>query len=108
MNTQKIANLLSMACRAGKVVCGDFAAKKYLKKKRVPLIFLAADGSEDTTGTYRRLALQKHIHICDIFTKEELGRTVGKEQNVVVLLTDPGFAKAIDNMLTVDTKGVTR
>lgn len=100
MDTQKIANMLGLACRAGKVVCGDFAAAKYVKKKRVPLIFLAADGSRDTTAPYRRLAQEKQIRICDIFTKEELGRAVGKGQSVVVLLTDPGFAKAIDTMLT--------
>lgn len=99
MNRVKIANLLGLACRAGSVVCGNFAAAKYLKKKSVPMLFLASDGSRDTTEPYRRLAEKKSIIVCELFTKEELGQAVGKEQNVVVLLTDRGFAKAIDTML---------
>ena len=46
--------------------------------------------------------------VVDIYTKEELGRTVGKSQNVVVLLTDRGFAKAIDDVMKATKKGATR
>ena len=45
--SDKILNLLGLACRAGKTVCGDGAAQKTLKKKSVPLLFLAADGGND-------------------------------------------------------------
>ena len=45
------------------------------------------------------LAGRKSIRIVDIFTKEELGGAVGKGRNVVILLTDRGFAQAIDKVL---------
>lgn len=94
----RIVNLLGLACRARKVVCGDFAAENHLKKHRVPMLFVASDG-KDNAVKYRRLAQQKSIRVVDIFTKQELGQAVGKGQNVIVLLTDQGFAKAIEKVL---------
>lgn len=94
--SDKILNLLGLACRAGKNVCGDGAAQKTLKKKSVPLLFLAADGGNDNVTKYRRLAERKGIVIIDTYTKDELGSAVGKAQNVIVLVDDKGFAAAIE------------
>lgn len=94
--SDKILNLLGLACRAGKTVCGDGAAQKTLKKKNVPLLFLAADGGNDNVTKYRRLAERKGIVIIDTYTKDELGSAVGKAQNVIVLVDDKGFAAAIE------------
>ena len=94
--SDKILNLLGLACRAGKTVCGDGAAQKTLKKKSVPLLFLAADGGNDNVTKYRRLAERKGIVIIDTYTKDELGSAVGKSQNVIVLVDDKGFAAAIE------------
>ena len=95
----KILNLLGLAHKSGKTICGDFAAEAHLKKHTVPMLFLASDGGGDNTGKYRMLAERKSIEIVDIFTKEELGSAVGKARNVVILLADRGFAKAIDKLL---------
>ena len=94
--SDKILNLLGLACRAGKTVCGDGAAQKTLKKKSVPLLFLAADGGNDNVTKYRRLAERKGIVIIDTYTRDELGSAVGKAQNVIVLVDDKGFAAAIE------------
>ena len=94
--SDKILNLLGLACRAGKTVCGAGAAQKTLKKKSVPLLFLAADGGNDNVTKYRRLAERKGIAVIDTYTKDELGSAVGKAQNVIVLVDDKGFAAAIE------------
>ena len=96
---EKLLNLLGLAYKSGKTVCGDFACENYLKKHNVPIMFLASDGGGDNSGKYRMLAGRKSIRIVDIFTKEELGGAVGKGRNVVILLTDRGFAQAIDKVL---------
>lgn len=95
----KILNLLGLACRAGKTVSGDYAVTKYLKKKTVPMLFIATDGGTDTTDKFRRLATKKGMCIVNLYTKEKLGNAVGKGQCVVVLLTDGGFARAIDKVM---------
>ncbi|WP_419520131.1 L7Ae/L30e/S12e/Gadd45 family ribosomal protein [Megasphaera massiliensis] len=94
--SDKILNLLGLACRAGKTVCGDGAAQKTLKKTSVPLLFLATDGGNDNVTKYRRLAERKGIAVIDTYTKDELGSAVGKAQNVIVLVDDKGFAAAIE------------
>lgn len=96
---ERISNLLGLACRAGKTICGDVAAESHLKKRTVPLLFLAKDGSAPSVEKYRRMAEYKHITVIDRLTKEELGHALGKAQNVVVLLTDAGFAKAIEKVV---------
>ena len=102
---ERISGLLGMAYRARKTICGDFAAENHLKKHTVPMLFLACDGGSDNVEKYRRLAKRKGIAVVDIFTKQELGQAVGKMQNVVVLLTDTGFAKAIAKVMQAMDKG---
>ena len=67
-----------------------------MKKKSVPLLFLATDGGNDNVTKYRRLAERKGIAVIDTYTKDELGSAVGKAQNVIVLVDDKGFAAAIE------------
>ena len=76
--SDKVLNLLGLACRAGKAVCGDGAAQKTLKRRRVPLLFLASDGGSDNVEKYRRLAERKGITVVDTYTKDELGSAVAK------------------------------
>lgn len=92
----KVLNLLGLACRAGKTISGDGAAVKFLKRKTVPLLFLASDSGRDNAEKYRRLASRKGIAIIDSYDKENLGSAVGKAQCVIVLLDDKGFAGAIE------------
>jgi ribosomal protein L7Ae-like RNA K-turn-binding protein len=96
---ERILNLLGLAYRSRKLICGDFAAEKHLKQHGAKLMFLAADGGSDNVKKYRYWAEKKNLMVVDIFTKEQLGGAVGKARNVVLLLTDAGFAKAIDKVL---------
>ena len=96
--SDKVLNLLGLACRAGKAVCGDGAAQKTLKRRRVPLLFLASDGGSDNVEKYRRLAERKGITFVDTYTKDELGSAVGKAQTVIILIDDKGFAGAIEKV----------
>ena len=100
INKEKALNLLGLAHKAGKTVCGDVAATSHLRKRSVPMMFLANDGGTDNTKKYRMLAERKGIEIVNIFTKEELGGAVGKARNVIILLTDRGFAEAMDKLLS--------
>ncbi|MCH4178600.1 MAG: ribosomal L7Ae/L30e/S12e/Gadd45 family protein [Megasphaera sp.] len=97
----KVLNLLGLACRAGKVICGDYPAANYLKKKTVPMLFLASDGGRDNTEKYTRLAERKGMRIVNVYTKSELGHAVGKPQSVVILVADGGFARAIDKVMSI-------
>ena len=96
--SDKVLNLLGLACRAGKAVCGDGAAQKTLKRRRVPLLFLASDGGSDNVEKYRRLVERKGITVVDTYTKDELGSADGKAQTDIMLIDDKGFAGAIEKV----------
>ncbi|EFD93258.1 ribosomal protein L7Ae [Megasphaera lornae] len=92
---EKILNLLGIAYRARKVLCGDFAVSAYMQKSKVPLLFLASDSGKDNREKYRHWCAQKNITIIDIYTKEELGRAAGNKYHVVIGVTDAGLARAM-------------
>ena len=85
--SDKVLNLLGLACRAGKTVCGDGAAQKTLKRRRVPLLFLASDGGSDNVEKYRRLAERKGITVVDTYTKDELGPSAKPRPSSSSLMT---------------------
>ena len=95
MNEQKIKNLLGLAQRAGKLISGDFAVEKAVKRGGAPLVLLAMDCAANNTKKYTQMAYTHGVPLRTLLTKEELGQAIGKELRAVVLVNDSGFAKAL-------------
>lgn len=95
MNEQKIKNLLGLAQRAGKLISGDFAVEKAVKRGGAPLVLLAMDCAVNNTKKYTQMAETYGVPLRILLTKEELGQAIGKELRAVVLVNDSGFAKAL-------------
>ena len=95
MDLQKIEGLLGMAQRAGKIVSGELAARKAIASGQAAVAIVAGDASERTKETLRQEAGAKQIPVYDLFTKEMLGRCLGKEYRAVAALLDKGFAKTL-------------
>ncbi|WP_193750814.1 ribosomal L7Ae/L30e/S12e/Gadd45 family protein, partial [Streptococcus infantis] len=49
MNKQKIANLLGLAQRAGKIISGEEMVVKAIQDQKVRLVFLAHDAAPNLT-----------------------------------------------------------
>ena len=96
MDIRKIEGLLGMAQRAGKIVSGELAVQKAVASGQAAAVIVAADASERTKETALREAELKGIPAYSIFTKEMLGRCLGKEYRAVAALLDRGFAKTLD------------
>ncbi|WP_288190820.1 ribosomal L7Ae/L30e/S12e/Gadd45 family protein [uncultured Veillonella sp.] len=94
MNEQKIKNLLGLAQRAGKLISGDFAVEKAVKRGGAPLVLLAMDCAANNTKKYTQMETHG-VPLRTLLTKEELGQAIGKELRAVVLVNDSGFAKAL-------------
>lgn len=95
MNEQKVKNLLGLAQRAGKLISGDFAVEKAVKRGGAPLVLLAMDCAANNTKKYTQMAENHGVPLRTLLTKEELGQAIGKELRAVVLVNDSGFAKAL-------------
>ena len=94
MTNDKALNLLGLAYRAGKTICGAAAAEQQIKKKSARLLFLAGDCGATNEERYLRLSTQNRIKVIRTYSKE-LGRALGRSQTAIVVLTDKGFAEAV-------------
>lgn len=99
MNKEKISNLLGLAQRAGKLLSGDFMVESALKKGKVKLLFMALDTAPNNKEKYQYLCEAQQVTYVTIFTKEELGRSIGKDRRVVVAVVDGGFANALQQLI---------
>ena len=99
---QKLVNILSIACRAGKVMSGEFVIEKALSgKNNIKLFLIASDVAEATREKYHKLVQKHHkILLRDAFlTKDMLAASIGKTDRAVVAVCDEGFCKAILKIL---------
>ena len=95
MNKEKVLNILGLAQRAGRLLSGDFAVERSMKRQAYPLLIMAEDCAQNNANKYRHLAESHQVPLRLVGTKEELGRALGKEMRAVILVNDAGFAKSL-------------
>ena len=92
-------SVLGLAQRAGKLVSGDEAVLKAIRRREAKLVVVAADASEGTAKKYRDKCHYYHIPLVQFGTKAELGHHTGKAERVVIALTDDGFSELLRKKL---------
>ena len=103
MDEKKFYSLLGLCMRARRLVSGEFAVEKGVKRGDVCLVVLAGDASENTK--------KKFTNMCDFYNTEILivgnisllGRALGKEKRAVIGITDEGFRKSIEKLINEKT-----
>lgn len=101
MNKNKLINILSIACRAGKVISGEFVIEKTLtSKKNIKLLLLADDVADATKAKYEKLAKNNNVMLKTVMlTKDEMANSIGKTDRAAIAICDEGFKKAILKIL---------
>lgn len=98
MTANKLAGLLGMCRRAGRLTVGFDAVAALCREKQV-LLMLAADAAPRTVRQITFQAGEKPIHRLPL-TREETARAVGASKPVAVLATtDAGFIRALRPLL---------
>ncbi|MDQ0193447.1 YlxQ family RNA-binding protein [Paenibacillus wynnii] len=100
----KALSYLGLAMRAGKLVTGDEAVLKSVRSSEAKLVILAGDASDNTQKKFRDKCGTYDIPLVIAFHRDELGASIGKDQRVVLAITDKGFAEMISKQLG-DTVG---
>lgn len=100
----KTLSYLGLAMRAGKIVTGDEAVLKAVRSAEAKLVLLAGDASDNTQKKFRDKCGTYDIPLVIAFHRDELGASIGKDQRVVLAVTDKGFAEMISRTLG-DTVG---
>ncbi len=101
MNKTKILSLLGLAMKAGKIVSGEFSTEKAVKTGKGYLVVVAEEASDNTKKKFSNMCHFYQVPIAYLGTKEELGRTIGKEFRASLAVLDENFTKAILQQLDV-------
>ncbi|MDK2984949.1 MAG: hypothetical protein PWQ96_591 [Clostridia bacterium] len=101
MNKNKILSLLGFAQKAGKVISGENTVHIFLKRKntKIHLVLLAEDTSQESKKKFTNKLQNKNIKYRIFGTKEQLGRSIGKNSRAILGITDSGLAQKILDLL---------
>jgi ribosomal protein L7Ae-like RNA K-turn-binding protein len=91
---RRIGDLLGLARRAGQAVAGFEKARDWMRSHKVGLVLQAADGSAAERARFRS-AVPDTVPVLDPLTGAELGRIMGHEAVVHVVLAPGRLAGSI-------------
>lgn len=91
----KILSLLGIILRSGNLVSGDDTTLSDLKKGKIKLIIIANDASENTKKLFKDKSEYRNVPYIIDFTKEELGKSIGKSSRAVIGIKNEQFATKI-------------
>ncbi|MGA8942747.1 MAG: YlxQ family RNA-binding protein [Thermoactinomyces sp.] len=91
----KLLQQLGLAMRAGKVVSGEELVLKEIRSGKACLVILAADAQKNTEKKIADKCSFYNIPLVQYGDRKQLGRAIGKEERVVVAVTDQGFARLL-------------
>jgi predicted RNA-binding protein YlxR (DUF448 family) len=92
--TEKAGSLIAMAAKAGRLSAGYSAVQDAMEKGRVVMLLYARDIAQ---GTKEKIEKQSHgplIH-STLFTRDELGKMLGRELVGVIGIEEKGLADAL-------------
>nr|WP_155987744.1 ribosomal L7Ae/L30e/S12e/Gadd45 family protein [Gorillibacterium massiliense] len=92
MKSKKWYNNLGLAMRAGKLTAGDSNVLDAIRTGEAKLILIASDASDNAQKKYTDKCSYYQIPFLICGTREEIGAAIGKEERVVLAVTDAGFA----------------
>lgn len=92
-NNEKLCGLLGLATKAGKVVFGTEACKSGIEKKKIKLMLIATDASDRTKINFKKICEEIDIPILEVLTVDDLSYAIGKNNKVIVGITDVSFSK---------------
>lgn len=105
MNKQKILQLLGLATRARMTISGEEMAVTEVRKGKAKLVFIAEDASENTSKKLTNKCNSYNVDLRVFGTRFELGHAIGKEERVVIAITDAGFAKKMISLIDENNRG---
>lgn len=95
-----ILSLLGLALRGGRLAVGEEPAALAAKAGQARLLLTASDAAENTLRRTEHLAQEGHcLRLTLPFSKEELGRALGRGSAAIAALTDTGLAAAVTKRL---------
>ncbi len=93
---ERVYSLLGFAAKMGKLSYGKERIRAYMRSNREKkLVILAKDASERTKKDIRIRADINGVDVLEAFTKEELGKLLGKREISVLAVEDDSIIDGI-------------
>lgn len=86
---------LGLAHRAGKVVTGEDNIIYHIRARKVELVIVASDASDNTKKKYFDKCAFYGIQCIEYGMIQDVSHAIGKANRVAVGITDAGFAKGL-------------
>ena len=94
----RFLTLLGLALRAKQVEVGEVPVHTALAHGKVKIVYLAADAAENTVDKVRRHLGNTPCRYVSA-DKSRLGYALGRKSCALVAVTDPGFARRLEELL---------
>lgn len=89
--------ILGLARRARKLITGTELTVKGVRTNRVKLVLLALDASDNTKKQIYDKCRTYNVDVIDIFSSDEISKSIGKKNIKVIGIIDEGFSKTLLN-----------
>ncbi|HHY77287.1 MAG TPA: 50S ribosomal protein L7ae [Clostridiales bacterium] len=98
-NRNKILTMIGFAYKSGKVISGQDPIKLALRKRKIKLLIIAEDASNNTKDKFTNSARYYNVPYFVCLTKEELSMSLGRKIRSVIGIIDENFAKVLISLL---------
>lgn len=88
-------SMIGLCMKAGKLKSGEFSVEQSVKSGDSYLVIIAENASDNTKKKFTNMCKYRELPYHIGFTKEELGRAIGKEIRATVSVNDENFAQSI-------------
>lgn len=95
----RIYTFLGLARRANVLVLGEEGVERYIKRKKIHLVIIAGDVSDNTRDGVLRMCKNYGVEDRVFGVKEGIGKCIGKGVVAVVGVKNKGFAKKLVEMI---------
>jgi len=99
VDVQKLLGMLGLARRAGCLAMGFTAVASQVRRGEAPLVITASDIGSSLKGKVSNWEPLRGT-FPNLLTGEELARTLGRDKLSVVGVSDAGFVKGIEKLVT--------
>lgn len=89
---------LGLAWRARALIAGEYPCLQALRAGRGHLLIMAADASANTSKRLQAAAEHRSVATQVVSSKDELGHAIGQSQRAALLVTEPGFARRLQQL----------
>mgnify|MGYP006286531447 CR=1 FL=1 len=100
----KIYKFMGLIVKAGKLISGENKCEAAIKASKVYLVIVADDASVNTKKRFSDMCEFRDVNIKIFGERESISRYIGKENRVVVAVTEKEFAKNLLKLINLYAK----